>query len=150
MAHQFLSDAENPATEVQSRCGPLTILTSANDLPGANIVRLEAVQPGTLHFHRETAEIYVIRDGFGFIRVDDVVQPVEQGDRIIIYPGALHQVFPLLASDPPLVIDVIAAPAWREDDEFVADDERILRPTEAQLRALHERRSAIEAETYHI
>jgi uncharacterized cupin superfamily protein len=60
---------------------------------GARLWRLRPGQASTKHRHRETAEIYVLLEGTGRIRVDDELLTLEPLDSVLVEPEHFRQVF---------------------------------------------------------
>lgn len=106
---------------VQSQCGPMEVVTTAEDSPQANVARLLASQNGRPHWHEQTVEYYLVLAGLGHIRIgehnadpqDFLAQP---GSLILIQTGEIHQVRPWPGGLFELL--VMAAPAWQPDDEL--------------------------------
>jgi uncharacterized cupin superfamily protein len=60
---------------------------------GARLWKLRPGQASTKHRHRETAEIYVLLEGTGRIRVDDELLTLEPLDSVLVEPEHFRQVF---------------------------------------------------------
>lgn len=60
---------------------------------GARLWRLEPGQASTRHRHREQAELYVLLEGTGRIRIEDELLELATMDSLLIEPEAVRQVF---------------------------------------------------------
>lgn len=60
---------------------------------GARLWRLRPGQASTKHRHRDTAELYVLLEGTGRIRVDDELLTLEQMDTLLVEPEHARQPF---------------------------------------------------------
>ncbi len=105
---------------IASACGPLHVLSTAEDSPVGNASVLKAKKHGKPHFHREATELYYVLSGYGAIRIDGSDVAVHRGSFLIIKPQSVHQVRPLHRST--LVLLVVSIPAWQENDEIIVED----------------------------
>ncbi len=106
---------------VQSECGPMEVVTTAEDSLRASVARLYASQNGRPHWHEQTAEYYLVLSGLGHIRIGEHdTDPqdflVRTGDLILIQPREIHQVRPWPGGLFELL--VMSAPAWQPGDEL--------------------------------
>ena len=60
---------------------------------GARLWRLRPGQASTKHRHRETAELYVVLEGTGRIRIDDELLELEPMDTLLVEPEHVRQPF---------------------------------------------------------
>jgi quercetin dioxygenase-like cupin family protein len=60
---------------------------------GARLWRIEPGQASTRHKHRETAELYVLLEGTGRIRVGDELLDLEPLDTLWVEPDVVRQPF---------------------------------------------------------
>ena len=60
---------------------------------GARFWRLEPGQASTKHRHRQQAELYVLIEGTGRMRVDDEVLTLEPHSAVAVDPGTVRQLF---------------------------------------------------------
>jgi mannose-6-phosphate isomerase-like protein (cupin superfamily) len=60
---------------------------------GARLWRLRPGQASTMHRHRETAELYVLLEGRGRIRVDDDLLELEPMDTLLVESEHVRQIF---------------------------------------------------------
>jgi uncharacterized cupin superfamily protein len=60
---------------------------------GARLWRLAPGQASTRHRHTKTAELYVLLEGTGRLRVDDDLLTLERLDAVFVEPDHLRQVF---------------------------------------------------------
>lgn len=60
---------------------------------GARMWRLRPGQASTRHRHRETAELYVLLEGTGRLRIDDDLLTLEPLDSVLVEPEHVRQVF---------------------------------------------------------
>ena len=60
---------------------------------GARLWRLRPGQASTRHRHREAAELYVLLEGTGRIRVDDELLELEPMDTLLVEPRHTRQPF---------------------------------------------------------
>ena len=60
---------------------------------GTRLWRLRPGQASTRHRHRETAEIYVLLEGTGRLRVDDDLLTLEPLDAALVEPEHFRQIF---------------------------------------------------------
>lgn len=63
------------------------------DTMGARLWRIEPGQASTRHRHRDTAEIYVLLEGHGRMRVDDELLDLGPLDSVLVEPGSVRQPF---------------------------------------------------------
>lgn len=105
--------------EIESVCGPLRILSTAEDCRGATVALLKATAWGAHHYHKETTEFYYVVSGQGHILLGEAVAPVRPGSFLVIPPGVGHQV--QATAEAMLEVLVIATPAWRAEDEFIIE-----------------------------
>jgi uncharacterized cupin superfamily protein len=64
-----------------------------SDTLGARLWRLAPGQASTRHRHRETAELYVVLDGIGRIRVGDDLLTLAPLSAVLIEPSTVRQPF---------------------------------------------------------
>lgn len=114
--HRHLSSTPS----FESNCGPLHVLSTARDSGAISGAVLMATGDGKPHYHRNTTEAYYVLSGTGTILDDGREITVNTGSHLIIKPWTVHQVRPT----PGRILELYVAsvPAWREDDEFVADE----------------------------
>ncbi|MDP9188983.1 MAG: cupin domain-containing protein, partial [Actinomycetota bacterium] len=60
---------------------------------GARLWRLRPGQASTKHRHRETAELYVLLEGTGKLRVDDELLTLRRLDAVLVEPEHVRQPF---------------------------------------------------------
>jgi len=63
------------------------------DTLGARFWRLEPGQASTRHRHRTQAELYVLLEGAGRIRVDGELLTLASHSAVLVEPGSIRQVF---------------------------------------------------------
>ena len=63
------------------------------DTLGARFWRLEPRQASTRHRHRTQAELYVLLEGTGRIRVDGELLTLASHSAVLVEPGSIRQVF---------------------------------------------------------
>jgi len=63
------------------------------DTLGARFWRLEPGQASTRHRHRTQAELYVLLEGAGRIRVDGELLTLASHSAVLVGPGSIRQVF---------------------------------------------------------
>lgn len=66
---------------------------------GARLWRLTPGQASTRHRHRSTAELYVLLEGDGRLRVDGELVTLEPLGSVLVEPGAVRQLFNDTAED---------------------------------------------------
>lgn len=76
---------------------------------GARLWRIEPGQASTRHRHRDTAEIYVLLEGHGRIRVDGDLLDLEPMDALLVEPDSIRQPFNDTGADQLWL--VVGAPA---------------------------------------
>ena len=98
------------------------------DTLGARLWRLAPGQASTRHRHRATAELYVVLEGTGRLRVEDDVLTLERLSAVLVEPSTVRQPFNDTGSDqlwlvvgaPPEPADTLAMTeaelAWRYPD----------------------------------
>lgn len=69
------------------------------------------------HYHKLSEEFYFILDGSGVMEIDGERREVEEGDAILIPPGAWHQI---TASAISLRFLCCCAPPYAHEDVFFA------------------------------
>ena len=72
------------------------------------------------HFHREAEELYFLIEGRGVMEVDGEERAVEEGDAILIPPGAWHQLRADAAG--PVRLLCCCAPPYRDEDTVLVED----------------------------
>jgi quercetin dioxygenase-like cupin family protein len=60
---------------------------------GARLWRLEPGQASTRHRHRRTAELYVLLEGTGRLRVEDTVLTLDPLSAVVVDPETVRQAF---------------------------------------------------------
>jgi uncharacterized cupin superfamily protein len=60
---------------------------------GARLWRIEPGQASTRHRHRDTAELYILFEGRGRIRVDGDLLDLEPMDTLLVEPDSIRQPF---------------------------------------------------------
>jgi len=93
---------------------------------GARMWRLEPGQASTRHKHRETAELYVLLEGTGRIRIGDEVLTLAPLDVLLVEPTTVRQ--PFNDTDEDALWLVVGAPQ---------EAANTLEMTEEQLRDLY-------------
>jgi quercetin dioxygenase-like cupin family protein len=79
---------------------------------GARMWRLEPGQTSTRHRHRTTAELYVVLEGTGRLRVDEKLLTLEPLSAVLVEPESVRQPFnDTEASQLWLVVGAPAEPA---------------------------------------
>jgi len=79
---------------------------------GARLWRLEPGQASTRHRHRTQAELYVLLEGTGRIRIGDELLTLAAQDTLLVEPGAIRQIFNDTEADALwLVVGAPAEPA---------------------------------------
>jgi uncharacterized cupin superfamily protein len=63
------------------------------DTLGARLWRIEPGQASTRHRHRDTAELYVLLEGHGRMRVDDELLDLGPLDSVLVEPDSVRQPF---------------------------------------------------------
>jgi mannose-6-phosphate isomerase-like protein (cupin superfamily) len=63
------------------------------DTLGARLWRIKPGQASTKHRHRETAELYVLLEGIGRLRVDDELLTLEPLSSVYVEPESVRQPF---------------------------------------------------------
>ncbi|MGE9270087.1 MAG: cupin domain-containing protein [Verrucomicrobiales bacterium] len=94
-----------------------SILDSAN-APVQKQSLAEAMLPAGAaterHWHKESEEFYFLLEGSGVMEIDGEVQPVGEGDAILIPAGAWHQIKAI----EPLRFLCCCAPPYRHEDTY--------------------------------
>ncbi|CAN5162868.1 hypothetical protein BH24ACT23_BH24ACT23_12580 [soil metagenome] len=94
---------------------------------GARLWRIEPGQASTRHKHRETAELYVLLEGTGRIRVGDELLNLEPLDTLWVEPDVVRQ--PFNDTDADQLWLVVGAPQEAANTlEMTADQLRELYP----------------------
>jgi mannose-6-phosphate isomerase-like protein (cupin superfamily) len=89
---------------------------------GARLWRIEPGQASTRHRHRESAELYVLLEGRGRMRVEDELLDLEPMDSLLVEPGAVRQ--PFNDTDADQLWLVVAAPT-EASNTLVMDEETL-------------------------
>jgi len=72
-------------TDVAKQLGAKTL--------GARFWRLKPGQASTRHRHREAAELYLLLEGLGKIRIDGQLVEMQRMDTLLVEPAANRQIF---------------------------------------------------------
>jgi mannose-6-phosphate isomerase-like protein (cupin superfamily) len=88
---------------------------------GARLWRLVPGQASTRHRHRRTAELYVVLEGTGRLRVEDDVLTLERLSAILVEPSTLRQPFNDTHADQLWL--VVGAPPEPANTPEMTDDE---------------------------
>lgn len=88
---------------------------------GARLWRLAPGQASTRHRHRSTAELYVLLEGTGRVRVGDEVRTVAPLSSLLVDPGEIRQLFNDTDADQ-LWLVVGAPPEAANTLEMTAED----------------------------
>jgi uncharacterized cupin superfamily protein len=89
---------------------------------GARLWRIEPGQASTRHRHRDSAELYVLLEGQGRIRVDGELLDLEPMDTLLVEPDSVRQPFNDTGADQLWL--VVGAP--REAADTTAMDQATL------------------------
>jgi uncharacterized cupin superfamily protein len=95
MSHRVLHAADaywRPSNQMGVLNTDLARQLAATTL-GARLWRLAPGEASTRHRHRAEAELYVLLEGTGRIRVDGQLETVEPLSALLVEPGSLRQVF---------------------------------------------------------
>jgi mannose-6-phosphate isomerase-like protein (cupin superfamily) len=91
--------------------------------PARNQSLAEATVPvggaTTAHYHEQTEELYLVREGRGRLRLDGEERALEQGDCALIPPGAEHKLFNV--GEIPLRVLCACAPAYSHEDTHLTE-----------------------------
>ncbi len=71
------------------------------------------------HYHRETEELYLVREGRGRLVIDGEERAVGEGDCALIPPGARHKLFN--TGEGPLRVICACAPAYSDEDTCITE-----------------------------
>jgi mannose-6-phosphate isomerase-like protein (cupin superfamily) len=105
------------APTVPCPCGESTrILTAADGAPCS--VHVTTIREAERHYHRRTAEVYYILDGYGKIELDGDWHAVSPGAVVHIPAGCRHRI----VAEGQLTTLVIATPPFDAADEFLEPD----------------------------
>jgi mannose-6-phosphate isomerase-like protein (cupin superfamily) len=88
------------------------ILTSADGAPCS--LHVTSIKEATLHYHRETTEVYYILEGTGKIELNGQWYDLEPGTVIWIEPCTRHRV----VSEAAIKTIVFGLPAFNPADEW--------------------------------
>ena len=103
------------AATVPCPCGQSTrILTAADGAPCS--LHVTSIRDATLHYHRETTEVYYILEGSGKIELNGDWVDLEPGTVILIEPGTRHRL--VSHGDSGVKTVVFAIPAFNPADEW--------------------------------
>ena len=109
----YLIRKQAAAPSVTCPCGVSTrILTSADGAPCS--LHVTSIKEATLHYHRETTEVYYILEGTGKIELNGQWYDLEPGTVIWIEPCTRHRV----VSEAGIKTIVFALPAFNPADEW--------------------------------
>jgi uncharacterized cupin superfamily protein len=88
---------------------------------GARLWRIRPGQASTRHRHRATAELYVLLEGEGRLRVDDELLTLAPLDTVLVEPEHVRQPFNDTAADQLWL--VVGAPREPASTVEMSDDE---------------------------
>ena len=95
MAYRLLRAADahwRPSNQMKVENTDLAKQLDAKTM-GARLWRLQPGQASTKHRHRSSAELYVLLEGTGRIRVDEELLTLEPMDTLLVEPEHLRQPF---------------------------------------------------------
>ena len=92
----------------------------AADTLGARLWRLAPGQASTRHRHRHQAELYLVLEGHGRMRVEGDLLSVEPLGCVLVEPGSVRQVFNDTVEDALWL--VVGAPPERADTRAMSPD----------------------------
>ncbi|MBN3036824.1 MAG: cupin domain-containing protein [Candidatus Diapherotrites archaeon] len=98
-------------------CGEMRDLTTSKDFNGMDIVHVTITDPTKEHYHKELTEVYYVLKGSIDVEADDIVEHLEKGGLIMIFPRTNHKAWKTSQEDAEIL--VICCPPWTEEDEVM-------------------------------
>jgi len=101
------------APTVPCPCGQSTRIVSAADGLGCSF-HITKITDSTRHYHRKSAEVYYILEGFGHMELDGDTVDISPGTVITIPPGTRHRLY----GPAGVSTIVVGVPAFDAADEY--------------------------------
>ncbi len=107
-----LLNLNNAPWQGDTACGRFKIVYDSPD-GRCSLAYFEISRPTIPHKHQKMTEMYFVKSGLGFIRIEDEAAFVKSGNRIIIPAGQVHQIKPIHGI---LEIEVLTDPRFNIED----------------------------------
>jgi mannose-6-phosphate isomerase-like protein (cupin superfamily) len=103
-------------SEIREWAGPVSAPAKNQSLAEATIPTGGAT---TAHYHRLSEELYLVTSGSGRLRIDGEERLIEEGDCVVIAPGATHKLYN--AGEGPLRIICACSPPYSDEDTHLTE-----------------------------